>query len=270
MIPSNLLENLLAGRKKKKRKFTLKSKYPKRIEQQYKKKLQQSIAKITRQINSDLIPLLKKRNDSIEDDILRAIDKILNSVNTGLTVNAEDIAAAVEANKVDELAKTIGVDLFAKTASMDFSEIIRVWAANQQLLITKMTSDYISRVSSITSAGFKEGLTHKVVAKEIRSATGINMRKAALIARNEIGNLNGQITVKRNQDLGIKAYIWRTARDERVRGNPSGLYPKANPNHHKREGKTYSFKEGAGARDKHPAYGINCRCFAESVIVFDD
>lgn len=259
---------LLGRTKKRKRKFTLKSKHPRRIEQQFKNKLQRQIAFISREINSRLMPLLKKRNDSVEDEILLVMDRITQIINE-MVNNPDDIADAVELNKVDELAKTIGVDLFAQTAVTDYSEIKRVWVANAQRLITKMNTEYIDRVMGIVNRGFSDGVRHEVLAKQIRESTGVSMRKAALIARNEIGNINSQITIKRNQELGIKEYIWRTARGERVRGNPSGLYPKASPSHYDREGKTYSYKKGAGARDRHPGNGINCRCFTESIIIFD-
>jgi len=261
----DLLNDLLSKRKRRRKTARLKSRYPKRIERQYRAMLRRVISRIAVQINKELMPLLKQRSDSVEDDIQTVLDRIEQSLN-GYQIDPEQIARAVESDKIDELAKAIGVDLFAKSAGIDFSEIIRVWVAQNTRLITKMTNEYIQRVAQTVNAGFVGGLRHEEVSREIKRATGITWRKAALIARNEIGNLNAQVTIKRNQELGVKSYIWRTAHDERVRGNPSGLYPKATPSHYDRDGKTYSYKKGAGYRDRHPGLGIQCRCTMESII----
>jgi SPP1 gp7 family putative phage head morphogenesis protein len=263
-----LLEDLLTRRKRRRKKVRLKSRYPKKIERQYQAMLRRMIKIIETRIKKELMPLLKQRSDSIEDDIQAVIDRIEQSIDA-MQISPDEIAAAIEQDKIDELAKVIGVDLFAKTAGVDFSEIVKVWVAQNTRLITKMNREYIERVATAINAGFVEGLRHEEIAKEIKRAAGITWRKAALIARNEVGNLNAQITKKRNEDLGVTHYIWRTARDERVRGNPAGLYPKAKPSHWKRDGKRYGYKAGAGKKDRHPGLGIQCRCTMESIIDLD-
>lgn len=63
--------------------------------------------------------------------------------------------------------------------------------------------------------------------------------------------------------LGIKKYRWRHSRDERVRGNPGGKYPKARPSHWAREGKIYSWNDPPPGG--HPGMDYQCRCTAEPV-----
>ena len=260
-----LLDSLLANRRRRRKKVRIKSRYPRKIERKYQAMLRREIKRLNDEIKKRLIPLLKTRNDTVEDDINAVISQLEDSI-TNSNVNPEEIARAVQNDKIEELTKAIGVDLFAKTAGIDFSEIVKVWIAQNTRIITKMSRDYIERVAASVNNGFVEGLRHEEIAVQIRKATGITWRKAGLIARNEIGNLNAQITKKRNEDIGIKEYKWRTSHDERVRGNPSGLYPNANPSHYARDGKTYSYKKGAGARDRHPGLGIQCRCTMESII----
>jgi SPP1 gp7 family putative phage head morphogenesis protein len=90
--------------------------------------------------------------------------------------------------------------------------------------------------------------------------------QAKLIARDQVNKLNGQLNQYRQQQLGGRRYIWRTSMDERVAGNPTGLYPNSKPSHWDREGKTYSWdKPPEGG---HPGRRVRCRCTAE--IILDD
>jgi len=81
----------------------------------------------------------------------------------------------------------------------------------------------------------------------------VSRRRAKLIARDQIGKLNGRINASRLTSIGIDKFIWRTSKDERVR-----------PDHRKREGKIYEFSNPPNG--EIPGTPINCRCFAEPVI----
>ncbi len=90
--------------------------------------------------------------------------------------------------------------------------------------------------------------------------------RAELIAVDQVGKLYGQVNAKRQQDLGVTEFIWRTVGDERVRGNPGGLYPKATPSHWDRDSKTYRYDDppkGKSGEKELPGVPIRCRCSAE-------
>lgn len=109
--------------------------------------------------------------------------------------------------------------------------------------------------------------------KHLRFVLGDQTRKM-------LGNFDRAVAEK-HQAI---AFIWKTRRDDRVVGNPSGKYPKVtNPkmhgNHYKRLGKLYflhgswAIKEGkiktktkgfewADFEDGWPGQPIGCRCFA--------
>jgi uncharacterized protein with gpF-like domain len=55
--------------------------------------------------------------------------------------------------------------------------------------------------------------------------------RASLLARDQIGKLNNKITKVLHMSTGINGYLWTTSRDEKVRGNPQGLYPRKIPSH---------------------------------------
>jgi hypothetical protein len=66
---------------------------------------------------------------------------------------------------------------------------------------------------------------------------------------------------------GLSSYVWSTARDRRVVGNPLGLYPRGNPcheDHFSRDGKTFGFDTPPG--DGPPGWAYNCRCVAQPVL----
>jgi uncharacterized protein with gpF-like domain len=103
--------------------------------------------------------------------------------------------------------------------------------------------------------------------------------RANTIARDQIGKLNGQITQARMASVGLSMYIWSSSGDERVRGDPSGSYPHAEPSHYLMDGllcrwddaTVYSPDKGktwiprpSGAVLMHPGQDILCRCTALS------
>lgn len=95
---------------------------------------------------------------------------------------------------------------------------------------------------------------------------------AKRIARDQIGKMNANFNQVRCQELGIRRYIWRTAGNERVRGDPGGLYPNAEQNHYELDGQEFSWDEpgpliGAFGNPCHPGQDIQCNCTA--IPVFD-
>lgn len=108
----------------------------------------------------------------------------------------------------------------------------------------------------------------KSLAGRIQEVMNTTKHRASVIARDQTAKLNSQMARARQEDAGITHYVWRTAGDQRVVGNPSGLYPKGNAkheNHFERNGVTYSwdFKH----EDGPPGLPIMCRCVALPVVV---
>ena len=120
--------------------------------------------------------------------------------------------------------------------------------------------------------------------KEIRKLdTQIEGWRARLIARDQVGKLNGALTKRRMSDAGIDKYTWMTANDERVRGNPSGPWKNAVPSHYIMnnmvcrwdDNTVYSDDKGKTWKPRTgkmpiaiPGQPISCRC--GSIPFFDD
>lgn len=81
----------------------------------------------------------------------------------------------------------------------------------------------------------------------------ISKNRAKLIARDQVGKFDGNLTRMRQTELGISRYIWRTSQDERVR-----------PSHSALNGKFFSWDKPPDVG--HPGQDIQCRCTADPII----
>lgn len=224
-------------------KVTLPRRYPTRYERNYHNLIRKVVAKLATEAKT------KTRRDSAEEEI---------------KLSLKALAIRVVASKSEGIADLLGFDFFRNDSEL--LALIDGWVETNIGLITSISEEYLGDVRDIVSNAFLEGESASSIAARISNTTGAAYKRAKLIARNEMGNLNSSVDLFQAKKLGAKEYIWRTSRDERVRGNPNGRYPKARPSHYAREGKTYDITTGAGGSDIHPASGILCRCTAEIVI----
>lgn len=112
----------------------------------------------------------------------------------------------------------------------------------------------------------------KSLAGRIQDIIGGTKYRASVIARDQTAKLNSDMVEARQEDAGIAEYEWRNAGDQRVVGNPAGLYPKVTEkqkqyhgNHWEREGKIYPV--GFVHPDGKIGHAIMCRCVGLSIIV---
>lgn len=129
------------------------------------------------------------------------------------------------------------------------------FAAANTRAVTKLERDALADIERVVADGFRRGKRANEVARDISARLNIAGDRAKLIARNEIGNLSGQLTKLRQRQAGVTSYRWITSRDERVR-----------PEHQARHGKTFRWDDAPS--DGHPGEPINCRCTASPV--FED
>ena len=98
------------------------------------------------------------------------------------------------------------------------------------------------------------------IAKMIQDKFNTSKSKARMIARDQVGKLNGRINQYRQQQLGGRRYIWRGSRDERERAD-----------HLRLEGTIQSWDkppivDRKTGRRGHPGEDYQCRCRAEMVL----
>ena len=262
---------------KRKRKVLLPARHPVRIEQQYAKILRGIVDGINAELKGRIADELKAevaaREDGYRADDLSAVLRAIRSLATGnipglsfVRSIGDSVRSAIDGNWQKAINQAIGVNV--ALPGTDMSANVDAWAEENTALITNLAQSYLSKVTTAVNSGFRDGLSWRDISKNIQAETGVAKRRADLIARDQVATMNMQVTKQRAADLGVKQFVWRTMEDQRVRGNPSGRYPKANPSHYARNGKTYNWSDGAGARDKFPGLAVNCRCFAANVIEF--
>lgn len=142
-------------------------------------------------------------------------------------------------------------------------------AVEQNLdLIKSLSEKQLNRVKNVVLSDLRAGSfdAHSIREMLIHEF-GVTTRHAEFIARDQSHKMTSTLDALRVQNLGCTKYIWRTAKDRRVRGDPTGKYPNARPSHYAREGKTFTYaKPPEGG---NPGEDYNCRCYAESILPDD-
>lgn len=148
---------------------------------------------------------------------------------------------------------SFGIDLSPVLSQHDVREHLELASQRTLLAMRGMTDDLAKRTSNTLIEGVVQGRRSRAIASDIAEDLGISQRRARMIARNETATLNGTLNKVRQQQAGVKRYVWSTSMDERVR-----------PLHQEREGRTYSWDDPPS--DGHPGEPINCRCVARAII----
>lgn len=145
----------------------------------------------------------------------------------------------------------IGVEIIGKDKKL--AKLMERFVSTNVSLITNIPERIVGELEATINRAVQLGTSTKELGKQIASKFEIEDKKAAGIARDQVGTFYGQLNATRQQDLGIEKFIWRTVGDERVR-----------PEHRSRDGQEYSYKDPPSG--ELPGTPINCRCWAEPVI----
>lgn len=129
------------------------------------------------------------------------------------------------------------------------SPVMEAWSRANAGLIRRYSSQVAEDVQREVWDAWRSGLSTKDLAERLERRTGIAGRHAKLIARDQIGKLNGQLNGIRQAESGITHYTWRTTRDARARQH-----------HVDRDGHRYAWDSPPD--DGHPGLAIQCRCQA--------
>jgi SPP1 gp7 family putative phage head morphogenesis protein len=120
-------------------------------------------------------------------------------------------------------------------------------------LIKSIPVESLGRMHGKIVEAVRLGKTLRDTQALVRDEFGVTERRAELIARDQIGKLNGQLTQLRQEEIGVDEYTWRGVLDARER-----------PEHVSREGQVFSWAKPPS--DGHPGEPIRCRCTAEPVL----
>jgi SPP1 gp7 family putative phage head morphogenesis protein len=157
-----------------------------------------------------------------------------------------------------QLKVLLGIDVL--TGDDRLLGLTQDFVSENVALIKSIPAQYFDQVEDVVLSNVRAGRRSSVIEDEIARRFDVSATRAAFIARDQTNKFNGNITRQRHQDLGIVEYIWRTARDDRVR-----------PDHSRLEGETFRYDSPPvvdlrTGRRENPGGDFNCRCTAEPVI----
>lgn len=149
-----------------------------------------------------------------------------------------------------------GVDLFANEPWL--LEVLSQWEAENIALIKSIPRNSLNSLHGKIVQAVRTGRPVRELTKFIAENYDVSVNRAELIAVDQVGKLNGQLTQERQTRMGVTEYIWRGSLDERER-----------PHHVAREGMRFKWTEPP--YDGHPGQSIRCRCTAEAILpLLDD
>lgn len=267
--------------------------YPLALEKYYAR----NIAKYNLGFVEKALPVIKPylvtyaRKDSAESDL----DSVMAQLEAELELYyGYTYAASVG---LGQLLTSIAENVFGKNSAF-FQEEIKVFTGGQSVpmnyswwgeartfwekenyrLIKSMGTDYITKLNSIVVTGIQSGATYEDLLASIENLTNdLTGFKARRLARDQMGKLNGVIAQKQQMSIGMETYYWHTMGDEKVRGDPTGKYPKAIPQHYYIDNMLCSwnnpsvYSEDLGTTWKsrpsswvqtHPGFSWQCRCMS--------
>jgi len=173
----------------------------------------------------------------------------------------------------EQIRRAMGADVTALFESPAMQEALETAAFSASSLIKTIPREQIGRVTQAVIASMKQQPMPGggSLVDEIHRIGGISRRRAVFIARDQYHKVKSAVDEAQQREIGGTKYVWRNSQDQRVVGNPSGLYPRGNHkhgDHWSREGKIFRWDKPP--HDGHPGERApGCRCYAEAVIDID-
>jgi len=257
---------LLQSRGKLKKQITMKP--PLAREREYRMaiiKIMQRARAIARALFIEKLPQIQKTAldsivvDGYGDDIEKAMQQVRLRFTTEIPDETIEAVAAKAGRQVEMFSATqvnrtfesaIGVPVSSLFADVD--DAIEAFTKDNVALIKSLPETYFKEIETTALRNFRSGKRFSEWAPELQKRFDISKNRAALIARDQTNKFNGELNKKRQTDLGVRTYIWRTVGDERVR-----------PTHEAIDGDPFAWEGEPAPPEGHPGEPINCRCSAE-------
>lgn len=218
----------------------------------------------------------REKNDSIRLDawpteLKRTMGTASEEVNQSpKKPNSEDVeqigeeVAAFSKNQFDQtMNQALGVDVYVPDTWLELE--IESYVGQNLSLIESVEGQYLRQVEEAVNRGIQEGDRAEDIAEELEKIGDVTESRAKLIARDQVGKLNGNLNMLRQESLGVEEYIWRDSDDQRVRGDPDGIYPNAIPSHFAKNGEKFRW-DTPPPDTGHPGQDYQCRCYGEPIL----
>lgn len=219
------------------------------------------LKKITKVMEKKMLKLIKqKKNDDSVDDYKDEFmeymkDYLSNEFCLGIAVDYTTQTVSYAVDQTNRQVKRIKGISFKEQAFYN-EEVIKEQIKEQVKLIKAAPGKYCrsfdKEVEKLVKNAVEEGLSNQTLSKAIRLATGVEERRANLIARDQVGKVFGKATKAQHEGIGLKTFEWVTVGDNRVRAE-----------HKDRAGEIYEWSNPPNG--EIPGTPIGCRCIASVV-----
>lgn len=268
------------------------------LERQYSAMIMQYVSLFKKEFEDHVLSYLSQISLSAQSEGLTlrdswddTLEQLMTTFNIGLTKatnfnqlqnDLRIIASNVNQNNSEQLSQVIrkmfNIDLLAHEPWL--KSTMNSFVKEGVSLITNISQKTQNDLTGLIQRDIKLGKRFETIKKEIM---GTNLKpgvfdklstRAELIARDQVGKLNGQMSRMRQKDIGIEFYVWRTSGDERVRQSHAVLDGKycswnddtvyADTLQDAIDGK-WKKRNSIGAFIGQPGQDYQCRCYAEPV-----
>ena len=240
--------------------------FPMGVEREYVRFAKRLAAAIRESVKEEL-PRLRDIQKIKQDGAREDIYMMMQSIRSRFKSKVEQLRIDAELRRIAKLASDFNLRQFREVLRSAMKvdifvhepwlvDMLNVWAAENARLSEDVPEKIFGEIEGIAARGVMEGASVADLADDILERVDIGERRAKLIARDQVGSLNGDLTRYRQEQVGIESYVWSTSRDSRVR-----------PAHIPRNGKRYKWSEPP--LDGHPGKPRLCRCVALPVIDLD-
>lgn len=222
------------------------------------------------QIIHEVRPALPQsaRADDAIDDLAEVLLRIRNTLDRDFTDADLQLIADRMGTSVDQVARAnarrlydqygnYGLNLTIGFNSNATRAMLNVKVKENVQLIKTMADRHFAALQSNVLTAITQGKRVEEIESVIEERFASMESNAELIARDQVGKLNGQLTEMTQTEMGLTRYRWRGVGDERERESHRAL-----------EGETFSWADPpvVDGESVNPGIAIQCRCYAEPVI----
>ena len=213
-------------------------------------------------VNSELLALqakLERMVKALEAPLHRAAVEVKQRDRTTLQRHLERAGLEGLGRRLDAKLNVVRRDvqalenLLANASEDETEKLFRSFVDNNVQKITSVSGGALDEMRELVSHGFRSGMPTNKLSKQIEKRFGVAKSRAKLIARDQVGKLQGELNRVRQKEVGVHEYIWRTSQDERVRDSHAAL-----------DGQKFSWNQPPSVG--HPGEDYQCRCYAEPVL----
>jgi len=178
----------------------------------------------------------------------------LNFAGESVRLASRTGATAQKAHKPQQarqLKASVGIDVFEESPKIP--EIVSGFTYTNVQLIKSIPRDQLDRVEALVFEAVRIGRSKKDLAADIEKEFGVSENRAILIARDQIGKIQADLSKSRQVANGVTHAVWRDSDDERVRKRHAAF-----------DGRVFEWSKGLDG--VFPGQEVGCRCDSEPIL----